>query len=88
LASAVVQAIDVSTGRTYAVKIVSADDLAGHSLLKQFEQELAILRELYHERIVRLLMRLQWRLVLCCDGELQQRLSCVADFGPRAACEG
>jgi serine/threonine protein kinase len=51
--SAVVQAIDVSTGRVYAVKIVSVEDLARRSLLTQFEQEVAILQELSHERIVR-----------------------------------
>jgi hypothetical protein len=35
--SAAVQAIDVLRGRAYAMKIVSVEDLARHSLLKQFE---------------------------------------------------
>jgi serine/threonine protein kinase len=49
----VIEATDRSSGKDYAVKVMSSSDLAAHNLIKKINREISILRSLTHPNIVR-----------------------------------
>jgi serine/threonine protein kinase len=52
MTSAVLEALDVQTGKDYAIKIMSYSDLEDRNLLPMIEHELTILRRLSHPNVL------------------------------------